>query len=161
MVAAASLDCSNYGLVTYYFAQFVAEKFSTLPIAFVGWDGGVIGNHQTLFIHLAQGRPGLMLDPTLGIACLASFDEVAAGKQLEPSAIAVIGATPQLDDSRDNFLRALLAGAFRPSDLLYYFQSAEDYLERYSDPLFWPTPAARLIRERARIEAELCSAQGS
>jgi hypothetical protein len=117
-------------------------------IWFVGWDGGAVGSHQMLFLRGNDEKPHLALDPTLGIACLASFDEVASGKPVSPDSIVLIAANDQLKESRDAFVRALLEGKFRPSDLLYCFHSAEDLMLRYGNPFDWPTPAVVVLRNR-------------
>jgi len=148
LLRSQSLDCSNYGLLTYYISRLVLSETDRKPLSFVGWDGGAIGNHQMLFLSDVGKAPHLAIDPTLGVACIASFNEIASGKPVPADAIAIIGATKQLDASRATFNTALLEGQFRPSDLLYYFPSAEDYLTRYGNPLDWPTPAISILRSR-------------
>ncbi|WP_156928703.1 hypothetical protein [Bradyrhizobium sp. th.b2] len=142
------LDCSNYGLLTYYFSRLLLGEADRRPLSFVGWDGGAVGNHQMLFLSEPGKTPHLAIDPTLGIACIASFDDIASGKPVPPDAIAIIGATEQLNASRVVFITALLEGQFRPSDLLYYFPTVEDYLTRYGNPFDWPTPAISILRDR-------------
>lgn len=142
------LDCSNYGLLAYYISRLLLGEADRKPLSFVGWDGGKVGNHQMLFLSNRDMAPHLAIDPTLGIACIASFDDIASGKPIPPDAIAIIGAREQLEDSRAVFIAALLEGQFRPSDLLYYFSSVEDYLTRYGNPFDWPTPAISVLRDR-------------
>ncbi|MHC2338597.1 hypothetical protein [Bradyrhizobium sp. USDA 4454] len=142
------LDCSNYGLLTYYISRHLLSEADRKQLAFVGWDGGAVGNHQMLFLSERGKPPHLAIDPTLGIACIASFDDIASGKPIPPDAIAIIGATEQLSASRVVFVTALLQGQFRPSDLLYYFPTVEDYLTRYGNPFDWPTPAISVLRDR-------------
>jgi hypothetical protein len=142
------LDCSNYGLLTYYISRLLVSEADRKPLSFVGWDGGAVGNHQMLFLGDHGKTPHLAIDPTLGIACIASFDDIASGKPIPPEAIAIVGATEQLDASRVVFITALLEGRFRPSDLLYYFPTVEDYLTRYGNPFDWPTPAISILRDR-------------
>ena len=152
LLKAPFLDCSNYGLLLHYISLLLIEEIDRRPISFVGWDGGAIGNHQMLFID-GKGKANLILDPTTGFVCIASFDEVGSGKPIAPDAIAIVGARPELENSRETYLRALLEGQFRPSDLLYYFHTAEDFLNRYGDPFGWPTPAVGLLRQRYRGDA--------
>ncbi|MGF6311265.1 hypothetical protein ABIB82_005269 [Bradyrhizobium sp. i1.8.4] len=133
------LDCSNYGLLTYYISRLLLSEEDRKPLSFVGWDGGAVGNHQMLFLSEHGKMPHLAIDPTLGIACIATFDEIASGKPIPPDAIAIIGAREQLSASRLAFVTALLRGQFRPSQLLYYFPTGEDYLTRYGNPFDWPT----------------------
>ncbi|MCP1968288.1 hypothetical protein AB7M49_005942 [Bradyrhizobium elkanii] len=142
------LDCSNYGLLTYYISRLLLSEEDRKPLSFVGWDGGAIGNHQMLFLSEHEKTPHLAIDPTLGIACIATFDEIASGKPIPPNAIAIIGAREQLSASRLAFVTALLRGQFRPSQLLYYFPTGEDYLTRYGNPFDWPTPAISILRDR-------------
>jgi hypothetical protein len=152
LLRAPFLDCSNYGLLTHYISLLLVDEVDRRPISFVGWDGGAIGNHQMLFID-GKGKANLVLDPTTGFVCIASFDEVGSGKPIASDAIAIVGAKPELRNSRETYLRALLEGQFRPSDLLYYFHNAEDLLHRYGNPFDWPTPAVGLLRQRYRGDA--------
>jgi hypothetical protein len=151
LLEAPFLDCSNYGLLAWYIAGLMLDEIDRRPLGFVGWDGGAIGSHQMLLLGSREQTAGLMLDPTLGVASIASFDEIASGKPIARSSIAIIGATPQLADSRETFVTALLEGQCRPSDLLYYFHSAEDLLNRYGNPFDWPTPAVDVLRKRDAV----------
>ncbi len=151
LLEAPFLDCSNYGLLTWYISGLMLDEIDRRPLSFVGWDGGAIGSHQMLLLGSREQTAGLMLDPTLGIASIASFDEIASGKPIARNSIAIIGATPQLADSREAFVTALLEGQCRPSDLLYYFHSAEDFLNRYGNPFDWPTPAVDVLRKHYAV----------
>lgn len=153
LLEAPFLDCSNYGLLAYYISLLLVDETDRRSISFIGWDGGAVGNHQMLFVGDKGKKPTLALDPTLGIACIADFDEVASGNPIPPDAVAIIGASAELKDSRQEFIRALLEGQFRPSDLLYYFHTAEDYLSRYGNPFDWPTPAVSVLRNRSSVVA--------
>ncbi len=148
LVRSPYLDCSNYGLLTHYVSRLLISEADRKTLSFVGWDGGAIGNHQMLFLSEHGKAPHLAIDPTLAIACIASFDDIASGKPIPLDAIAVVGATRQLDTSRAAFIAALVQGQFRPSDLLYYFPSVDDYLTRYGNPFDWPTPAVSILRDR-------------
>lgn len=148
MLQAGTLDCSNYGLLTHYLSAFLIPEVDRVRLAFVGWDGGVVGSHQVLIAPSSQQSSDLALDPTLGLAFLATFNQIAAGCPLAPENILALNATAQLDASRAHFVRALLDGAFRPSDLLYYFDGVDHLLTRYGKPQDWPTPGAVAMRRR-------------
>lgn len=148
MLQASTLDCSNYGLLTHHLSALLVPEVDRLRLAFVGWDGGVVGNHQMMIASSPRQMFDLALDPTLGLAFLATFDQIASGCPLAPGSILAINATAQLDASRAHFVRALLDGAFRPSDLLYYFDGVDHLLTRYGNPQDWPTPGAIAMRRR-------------
>lgn len=154
MLAAKTLDCSNYGLLTHYLAKACDPAGASCNVAFVGWDGGAIGNHQILFAAdpSQPGSPDLLLDPTVGLAALASFDTVASGRPISTGHILALNPCPSLEASRTQVASALARGAFRPSDLLYYFESIEQLLAKFGHPSSWPTPGAVAWRTRERLK---------
>lgn len=150
--AAETLDCSNYGILAHHIAQAVLDDPAGIRFAFVGWDGGAIGNHQMVFARNLPTGETLLLDPVVGLAAFTDYDHVASGRPIEPSAILAIEPTPQLQPSREHVARALRDGAFRPSDLLYYFDGISHLLERFSSVELWPTPGAMAWRDRNHAE---------
>jgi hypothetical protein len=154
MLTAKTLDCSNYGLLAHHLAVACDVSLERARIAFVGWDGGRIGSHQMLFMsdldRSESDRPHLILDPTVGLVARSTFNALASGHPLLPENVLAINATDQLNDSRLHIYEALASGAFRPSDILYYFESIEHLLTGYGHPETWPTPGAEAWRRRAR-----------
>lgn len=153
--AAATLDCSNYGILTHHIAEAILGCDMRVSIAFVGWDGGAIGNHQTVFVRELDSGESLFLDPTVGLAALADFNHIASGRPVDPAAILAISPSPQLQSSREQVAKALRDGSFRPSDLLYYFDGKEHLLQRFSSIELWPTPGAIAWRKRNDAQAEV------
>jgi hypothetical protein len=150
--AAETLDCSNYGILAHHIAAAVLDDPTGFRFAFVGWDGGAIGNHQMVFARNLRSGENLLLDPAVGLAAFTDYDHVASGQPIDPSAILAISPTPQLQPSREHVARSLRDGAFRPSDLLYYFDGISHLLERFSSVELWPTPGAMAWRDRNHAE---------
>lgn len=150
--AAETLDCSNYGILAHHIAQAVLEAPAEIRFAFVGWDGGAIGNHQMVFARNLRTGENLLLDPAVGLAAFTDYDHVASGRPIDAAAILAISPTPQLQPSREHVARSLRDGAFRPSDLLYYFDGISHLLERFSSVELWPTPGAMAWRDRNHAE---------
>ena len=71
------LDCDNYAILTGHFARILVGK--KIDLNFVGFDGGLIGNHAQIFADVDGTR--LLLDPTIGLIARISFDETLAGKK--------------------------------------------------------------------------------
>ena len=92
-----------------------------VEVAFVGWDGGAIGNHQMLFARNGSSGVPLLLDPTVGLAARATFDQIASGCPISRQVLLAINPKDELSGSRAHLAAAHGEGAFRPSDLLYYF----------------------------------------
>ena len=120
ILQARTLDCSNYGLLTHYLASGYFDTSASMDVAFVGWDGGAIGNHQMLFANDTSRKAGpqLLLDPTVGLAARANFDQIASGQPLPRQNILALNATSELAASRQQIVSALDRGAFKPSDLM-------------------------------------------
>lgn len=144
LLAAKALDCSTYGHLAYHLAVYCADT-EALPAAFVGWHGGAIGNHQILMIS-GETTDSLLLDPTVGVAARISFDQLASGTPCPAINIVELATTPTLAASRAAFVRALLKGEFRPSHLLYYFETRAQLLQAFGAIDAWPTPGAAIWR---------------
>ena len=144
MLAAATLDCSNYGLLAVHVSRVLDAKIDThVKVHFVGWQSEAIGNHQMLFAAMREtGEGALVLDPTVGVIAKASFDWVASQRPLPASSILAFYQQPILDASRDQIVQALIQGRLKPSELLYYFESEEHLVNRFGAPIDWPTPGA-------------------
>jgi hypothetical protein len=143
LLDAEALDCSNFGVLSTYLSRLCASGAEKhICLSFVGWDGGIIGNHQMVFLKRKNSDLSILLDPCIGLFAKADFDSVASGKSIHIDNIIVFSDREYLESSRINVIRALIGGLFKPSDLLYYFDGMEHYLYHYGDPRFWPTPGA-------------------
>jgi hypothetical protein len=109
-------------------------------------------------------RPGhreIMLDPTIGLVTVASFDEVMTGTPLKASRIYVFRQHDDLsvDVFAEKITNALREGTYRPSQLLYAFHDVSAYIsfnlraapawQQRDIPRileFYPTPAAPALR---------------
>jgi hypothetical protein len=139
------MDCDNYAILTGYFNRiFLGES---VHIKFYGVDGGAIGNHAQLFI--GENGEQLLLDPTIGLVAKVGFNDLLMGKAVRNDQIRIFR---QHNDSNIDFfakkvLDALLNGKYRPSDLLYYFSSIDEYLE-FSNEIahLWESDTNALLR---------------
>jgi hypothetical protein len=78
----------------------------------------------------------------VGVFCRATFDEVASGKPLHPDRVVCFATREGESSFRDRVANAFVNGQFRPSELLFYFESMDHQLKRYGHPNDWPTPGA-------------------
>jgi hypothetical protein len=144
MLAAATLDCSNFGLLALHVSRVLSADIDAhVKVHFVGWQSEAIGNHQMLFAAMrGTGEGAMLLDPTVGVIAKGTFDWVASQRPLAPSKILAFYQQSLLDSSRDQMLEALIQGRLKPSELLYYFESEEHFVHRFGTPSDWPTPGA-------------------
>jgi len=123
LLADDALDCDNYALLTGYLARILGVD---APLRFVGFHGGAVGNHAQVFVENE-----LLLDPTIGLIARIGFDEALQGKPVAEAAILVF--RQRSDAHMDGFAAmvrgALATGAYRPSDLLYFYPSFDQYLK--------------------------------
>lgn len=142
------LDCSNYGHLMVLLLGLLNDNPSDCQIRFVGWDGGHVGNHQQLFIESNVGAPPLLVDPTIALFAVTSFNQVASGAPCALDALACFAHREELRQFVDLVTTALLEGKYQPSDVLYYYESREHMLTDSCGPTSWPTPGA--VKWRAR-----------
>lgn len=155
LLADTSMDCDNYAILTGYFNDLFAGRTSKLK--FAGFDGGAVGNHAQLFVNTEKG---LLLDPTIGLVARIGFDDLLQGKPLDRSQIVIFRQheQPDLDFFVKKVYDAILLGKYKPRDILYYFDSIQEYM-KFSErigPLWgkevdelllhFPTPAAGALR---------------
>jgi hypothetical protein len=150
MLAAATLDCSNYGLFALHVSRILQADIETfIEVRFVGWQSEAIGNHQIVFAAEREtGEGALVLDPTVGVIAKGTFDWVASQRSLPPSNILAFRQQPILDTSRDQVVEALIKGRLKPSELLYCFENEERLINRFGAPIDWPTPGAIAWRQK-------------
>ncbi len=156
LLADTSMDCDNYAILTGYFNDLFAGRTSKLK--FAGFDGGAVGNHAQLFVNTEKG---LLLDPTIGLVARIGFDDLLQGKPLNRSQIVIFRQheQPDLDFFVNKVYDAILLGKYKPRDILYYFDSIQEYM-KFSErigPLWgkevdelllhFPTPRPALCEE--------------
>lgn len=136
LLDAPALDCDNYCLLAWHlFRQ--AKPTSVVRHTLVGWHGGAVGNHAQLIAEI-PGTSAWLLDPTVGLMVAgATFDALCRGVPL--TYLAQPAGTRDLAYSR-TIESAVSIGAYKPSDLLYYF-APERYLQR-PPRAHWGTPRA-------------------
>jgi hypothetical protein len=157
-----SMDCDNYAILTGHFNSIINDK--TYEINFVGFDGGAAGNHAQLFIN---SEKGLLLDPTIGLVARIGFNDLLSGKSMKSNQVIVFRqhTDKQLEFFEKKVYNAILQGKYKPSDLLYFFHSLDNYL-RFSDqigPLWgkdindlvarFPTPASKALRDNLKTQS--------
>lgn len=146
LLAEAAMDCDNYVALTYHLYQLGSAN--SRPIWFLGWDGGVIGNHAQAYVR-RDGTNDLLLDPTIALVARTSFDEVASGRPVPAERMVSFATRAELGWFKSTVRDALLYGQFRPSDILYVF----DRFDRFTVLIFgpyddWMTPGAIVLRDR-------------
>jgi len=134
------LDCDNYAMLATYFFDLISKE--EVSFSFVGWHGGAVGNHAQIFVR--YGNVSVLLDPTVGVAAFADFNGVAKG--IPVRRIIDFHHRDELQKYRARVIRALLGGMYKPSDLLYYFESFENFKSPPVGSLLWPTPGAATLR---------------
>lgn len=141
MLAAPVLDCDNYVAVTWHLFNRLVPQPVTRFMA-VGWDGGPFGNHAQIIAE-KEGYGYILADPTIGLLqCRYGFDWIASGKTCSAAYRKEFlwRPDPAIQSFRTKVVDALANGTYRPSHLLYIFDS----LEKFSEPPSieaWPTPA--------------------
>jgi FtsZ-binding cell division protein ZapB len=137
LLDAYTLDCSGYTLLVGYMATLRKENLVDIDMHFVGWQSSAIGNHVQIFFNDHQSGINLLLDPTIALIAVTTFDQVASGKPIDSYNMADFSsrATPY---SRVNqeivitysqvVINALIRGEIKPSDLLYYYENLQHYL---------------------------------
>lgn len=132
------LDCDAYALLAARFFAILRPE-SSAKIRMVGWNGGVIGNHAQLLTE-GTGMP-LLLDPTVGLAAVATFDQILQGDAVDTIRTwTVREETADLAGFRKTVVEALEKGRYKPSDLLYFVGSALSWPEVLQMRAGWATP---------------------
>jgi hypothetical protein len=143
---APKMNCAQYTLAVGYFASLRAAALGQVKIRFVGWYGGAVSNHAQVFTENPVSGVSLMLDPTIGVVALGSFNDIASGKPLDPAGVADFSTRVEQQNFRERVIAALLSGGYKPSDLLYYYDGMENRL-RSPEVDYLMTPAGILCRE--------------
>ncbi len=161
------LDCDNYATLTGHFLNILLP--GAHDFAMVGFDGGAVGNHAQVFVTVERRQ--MLLDPTFGIVADASFDDVLQGRPVASDHIYdfTIRDDPPTYNQRKLVLRALGEGAYKPSDLLYFYNSVEEYIDvadqydqivkgphqTYDATRLFHSPAALRIKKKSDLEKGL------
>jgi hypothetical protein len=145
LLAARQLDCHTYVALTGYLLRFLPA--SDYRLRFLGFDGGVIGNHAQLLFETRD--QSILLDPTIGMIAMIGYDELMMGAKVDPDR--VFSAFAYKDSDIDLFERrvvdAVIEGRYRPSDALYYFQSLDDYIAfSRSTERYWKSDLRQIVR---------------
>jgi len=127
------LNCGNQTLLVGYLLP-------DAKLRFIGVDGGAVGNHAQLILE--QEKLQLLLDPTISAIAKTNFNHLFQGQPITD--VIVINPNPENSKYiRDTFtsrvVNALQEGNYKPSDILYYFQSLNHRLglgptDRYITP---------------------------
>lgn len=139
LICAPQLDCDNYIAAVGRFWEQWDSKID-ISVHFVGWQGGAFGNHSQIFTRNKESGSKLMLDPTVALVVLASFDDVASGKPIPPEHILDFSHRNDQLGFKIRVFDALLLGKTRPSDLLYYYENLDHFLgnAEYTDNYLTP-----------------------
>ncbi len=109
-------------------------------IHFLGFDGGAVGNHaQAMYVNQTTS---LLLDPTTSVITEITYNELLQGKPAKQP-ILMHPNFKNTIDIKVNFtskvISALLKGAYRPTDILYYYESLNHRLGKGPlDPYITP-----------------------
>jgi hypothetical protein len=122
------LQCSNYALALGYFDQLLNTDENNRETRYIGWMGGYIGNHTQVISINKDNGVNLLLDPTIGVIALASYDEIASGKKVSENNLLDFSYRFGSKALHDKIILALLNGEYRPADILYVFDSIDKFL---------------------------------
>src|SRR5579859_1549410 len=128
LMAEPDWACNDYVLVALYLADLLGYPGRSVQAC--GWNGGAVGNHCQMFAVDTASGDSIMCDPTIGLVVHgASFNSVLQGKPVNAGKMVSMldaygGSAPAVAYS-PTVKTALLNGAYRPSDLMYYCTSKE------------------------------------
>jgi hypothetical protein len=143
LMAAEKLNCVGYVFLASYF---VKALLPSAKIQIAGFDGGAVGNHSQMFVPAYR----LLLDPTIGLVAIATFDEVLSGKIISADAIRVfrVRESTDIEAFAGKVHAALLEGKYKPSDILYFYHGLGQALDavRENEPLWAAKDIPAIIR---------------
>jgi hypothetical protein len=144
LIKAEHLHCGNQPILMGYL----------LPnnnIHIIGFDGGAVGNHaQVIYV---KGNVSFLLDPTTSVVTPITYNALLQGKP--PKYIIVVHPNlenpPVIQDTyTKKVVTALENGSYLPTDILYYFESLNHFLNKGPlDPFI--TPAGMGWRRKNKI----------
>lgn len=136
----ASMSCSLYVCWWWKLCEVLDAKLFTtygpLSPTFLGWNGGVVGNHAQVMV--SGGAFSLLLDPTTGLIAQTDYNSLLQGKPT--TAIADFYPPGSSWPFHDTVKTALATGEYKPSDALYYYTKYEAFADGSNYEAHWPTP---------------------
>jgi hypothetical protein len=149
LLAAPTLHCGNYPVLMLHLFNRLGPPADP-PVALIAWESDFFGPHDLAYRPHPDAGRCLFLDPTAALVARATFDEVAAGRPVDPTRIACFAYREPEVPNALWMARAFAEGKFKPSELVYYFESLEHRLDRFGYHAEWPTPGAARQRTAAR-----------
>lgn len=145
LLASPGLVCSGYVALCWHFINLIPAS-QNLVVAAVGWRDGFLGanaNHAQMFVTDPASGITLLLDPTCGILCRHTYDNLLMGKPqpVLDDLFPRFGGSPVAGPLHAQVRGAIINGAYRPSNAWYYAERL-DFLESLPAEPNWPTPAA-------------------
>jgi hypothetical protein len=133
LIKAGKLNCATYAILMGYL---LLDK----NIYIIGFDGGEVGNHAQVIYE--NKNLSLLLDPTVSTIALVTYDSLLQGKPIKH--VITIHPNPKNDSEiKDYFtekvVSALREGKYKPSNILYYYESLNHMLGKGPlDPFITP-----------------------
>jgi hypothetical protein len=145
ILASPSIACDNYVRLAWYLTGFMPQvSWVPAKIVALGWNGGAVGNHAQMLV--SDGTNSLLIDPTIGLVVRGvTFDTLMQGKPVSPTMMATFESFNVYAGSSGTFTQtvknAVLQGKYKPSDLLYYVKSLDQFTHMPANA-YWLTPQA-------------------
>jgi hypothetical protein len=111
MLRATSMNCGNYGWMTFNLVRRGWGEEEALHLWQSGWDHGAVGNHAQ--VHAGD----VLLDPTIGAVAQVRYSEVRAG--VPAHAIVAFPHRADIAAFAHRVIDALANGLYKPADVLY------------------------------------------
>jgi hypothetical protein len=143
IVKEKALDCSNYAALL---GHLVNPKI-TDEIRFIGFEGGVVGNHTQVFYD--EENKEMVLDPTTSSIAFVDYDSLFEVSH-SPRKVFVFNRqnNVQLEKLYKNVDNALSLSLFKPSDILYYYFNLNHFIGKFS--YSYKTPGGYKLHKRGR-----------
>lgn len=149
LLAASTLQCSDYAILTYRFFLLLVPA-PTTTIGFAGWNGGAVGNHCQIFAHKAPDVSGnnggdWLVDPTIGLLlCGHDFSWIAGGHACNMLYAKDFCWRTDIASFNSEVIGALTSGTFKPSSLLYWTTNFNEFVAP-APSSNWMTPQSAFI----------------
>lgn len=152
LLAASVLDCDNYVALVIRLLERFREDFppeEPVGLRMVGWHGGAVANHGQLFAFRTDGTGEMFFDPTVAVVAFTGFEHVASSRPVPADHVYDFSTRTELGTFGEMVTGAVIAGAYRPLDLLYYYEETERFFDPPIGSAGWPTPGAVQLRADA------------
>jgi hypothetical protein len=149
LLAAPALVCDNYAMLAWRLFKLLVPS-PTIQIAFVGWNGGAVGNHCQIFTHKtadAYGNNGgdWLVDPTIGLVlCAHDFDWIVGGHKSNMLYAKDFYWRTDLAWFHGQVIAALTNGTYSTSSLLYWTTDFDKFVAPPPSSS-WMTPQSAFI----------------